>query len=521
MIAECKRILEYINSAVLISENATGKLVYMNQAAQELLGIDKEEDYLGRDCDELLETRGVIPDKDATVDTADKQAERGQALIKESGVHVDTIGMTFSDSGKQYRLVISEDSRDAIRQKEELDQLVENEVIVTEALTLAMAQEEPNDAINSLLAKLGDGFEADRSYIFEVNENGGFDNTYEWCREGVTPEIDNLQNLAEHFIDPWNRAFDREGYLFIRDLEDYKSIDPDGYAILKPQEIHSLVAAPLVTITNKRVGFYGVDNPDIKKLENNEAILSVLGHFISSLIVHRKVIEQLKYVSERDDLTKAYNRTSARRLFDSIDDNETFTMFLLDIDHFKDFNEIYGARFGDRVLQQIADDLAEYLKDFPAFLARYGSDEFLVVVRGEKIAVDDPFVVNLKKAVQTPMEIGSANVIPTVSIGITYSDSNFSTQEKVAEATRAVREAKRMGRASAVVFTEEMRQEMVDEVEVKLLVRDAIENDGFYMLYQPKVSVDTLEVTGYEALVRMKDSRISPAVFIPIALENG
>lgn len=66
-----------------------------------------------------------------------------------------------------------------------------------------------------------------------------------------------------------------------------------------------------------------------------------------------------------------------------------------------------------------------------------------------------------------------------------------------------------------------MRREMEDEVNVKLKVRDAMNNDGFYMVYQPKVSVDTLEVIGYEALVRMKDSNISPAVFIPIALENG
>lgn len=354
-----------------------------------------------------------------------------------------------------------------------------------------------------------------------MNDQSGFDNTYEWCREGVVPEIDNLQNLSEQILVPWNEAFDKQGYLFIRDLEAYKSVDPDVYRVLKPQEIHSLVVAPLVTLTNKRVGFFGVDNPDIKMLENSEAILSVLGHFISSLIAHRNIIERLQYVSERDDLTQAYNRTSARRLLDVIEDAEAYNMMVLDIDHFRDINEMYGAQFGDYVLQQFASRLNDYLKDYPAFLARYGSDEFLVALRGRRLTANDPFVMKLRKAVHVPVEIGMSTVTPTISIGITYSEQGVTAQEKVAEATRALHEAKKLGRGNTAVFTDQMRREMEDEVNVKIKVSRAMKNDGFYMVYQPKVAVDTLEVIGYEALVRMKGSSVSPAFFVPIALENG
>lgn len=522
MIAECKKILECVNSVIFISELDTGKLAYINQAGRNLLHLKGEEDYLGRDCSEFFgEFEEASEHSVAERDSSDWYMKRGQTFVKATNVHASASSTTFTKDGIRYQLVISDNSAEAIRQKKILDQTIENEIAVTDALSVAMEKEDPDDAINSLLLELGKGFKADRSYIFEENEDGGFDNTYEWCREGVTAEKGNLQNVSEKILVPWNNAFDRQGYLIIRNLEEYRSIDPEVYEVLKPQKIHSLIVSPLVTVSNKRVGFFGVDNPDPEKLESSEIILGVLGHFISSLIEHRKIIERLRYVSERDDLTKAYNRTTAGRLLDSIHDSNPYTMLLMDIDHIKSINEIYGTQFGDYVLQKITEKLNEYLRDFPAFLARYGSDEFLVVLRGKKVDEDDPFVTNLRNAVHTPVEIGTASVAPTVCIGITYSDGNAIAKEKVAEATRALQEAKRLGRASTAVYTEQMRREMEDEVAIKLQVRDAMKNDGFYMLYQPKVSVDTLEVIGYEALVRMKDSRISPAIFIPIALENG
>lgn len=521
MIEEYKQVLEHVSSIAYIAEFNSGSLVYINQAARDYLQIKNDEDYLGHRAYELFGVSEVTEKKLTEADVANGQIAHTNAIDKTTGLLIRASAINFAENGVRYRLVVSDDSAESIRQKEVLDQILENETIVTDALSVAMEQEDPDDAINSLLAKLGEGFRADRSYIFEANASGNFDNTYEWCRDGVTPEIDNLKNIDQQIAVPWNRAFDQQGYLFIRDLEEYKRGDPAMYEVLKPQSINSLVVAPLVTVSNKRVGFFGVDNPDIKMLENNEAILGVLGHFISSLIMHRKIISRLQYVSERDDLTKAYNRTTAEKFLDSIHDSSPYTMLLMDIDHIKSINEIYGTQFGDHVLRKFTEELNVYLADFPALLARYGSDEFLVILRGKKVGPDDPFITNLRKVVHTPMEIGTATVQPTVCIGITYSDGNAIAKDKVAEATRALQESKKLGRSSTVVFTEQLRKEMEAEVEVRLQVSDAMKNDGFYMLYQPKVSVETLEVTGYEALVRMKGSDVSPAVFIPIALENG
>lgn len=70
-------------------------------------------------------------------------------------------------------------------------------------------------------------------------------------------------------------------------------------------------------------------------------------------------------------------------------------------------------------------------------------------------------------------------------------------------------------------YTEGMRQSVKDITATKNSIASAVQNDGFYMVYQPKVDVATGKVTGYEALVRMKNAAASPAVFIPIAESTG
>lgn len=231
--------------------------------------------------------------------------------------------------------------------------------------------------------------------------------------------------------------------------------------------------------------------------------------------------QDLREAAERDDLTNLFNRSTAIRYIDSLPLTEEYTIMMLNIDHFKDINEVYGHDFGDNVLKEVAAKLQEFLQPLNAYIARSGSDEFVVVMRGSRLTVNSEFVVSMRDIVHVPIHIGTASIIPTVCIGVSYSDGKASGEEILVRADIALREAKRNGRANVYVFTEEMQQKVDNEVEVKRRIQEAMKNDLFYMLYQPKVSTETLEVVGYEALVRMRDSEISPAIFIPVAEENG
>ena len=116
-------------------------------------------------------------------------------------------------------------------------------------------------AIGRLLAIIADYHDAERAYIFEFSEDGlFFDNTYEWCKEGIKPQIDFLQHLEMPVIDRWLEQFEQKGEFYINSLDGELSKDSEEYKILEQQGIQSLMAAPLY-LDGKLAGFLGVDNP--------------------------------------------------------------------------------------------------------------------------------------------------------------------------------------------------------------------------------------------------------------------
>lgn len=101
----------------------------------------------------------------------------------------------IEESGRRFRIEFAldvsaqEEQNRAIREHHDLEKLV------NEALRIALQASSPDESINILLEYLGKALNGDRTYIFERNEEGGDDNTYEWTASGVTPEKDNLQDL--------------------------------------------------------------------------------------------------------------------------------------------------------------------------------------------------------------------------------------------------------------------------------------------------------------------------------------
>lgn len=116
-------------------------------------------------------------------------------------------------------------------------------------------------SVDLVLEDIGRHYDADRAYLFELDSIGScWNNTYEWCREGVNPEKDNLQNIPVEGLECWFEAFENEGEFFISSLSEDYTPDSRTYQILEPQGIESLMAAPFI-VGGKIAGFLGVDNP--------------------------------------------------------------------------------------------------------------------------------------------------------------------------------------------------------------------------------------------------------------------
>jgi diguanylate cyclase (GGDEF)-like protein len=255
-----------------------------------------------------------------------------------------------------------------------------NEAVVNEALRRSLTKASPDEGIEELLRYLGEALPGERVYIFEKNDHGGFDNTYEWCAAGVTPQKENLQNLGYDVLEIWEEEFREKESVIIRELEEIRESDPKMYDCLKPQQIHSLVAGPLYQDEQGLVSFFGVDNPEADRLSNISLLFQILGHFLVSLLRWRDLVSRLEVMSYRDQLTGCGNRHAVSKYAQALKPDESIGMLYADVTGLKRLNDTEGHKAGDALLVRAAQCLQAAFGERAVF--RIGGDEFLALCAG-------------------------------------------------------------------------------------------------------------------------------------------
>lgn len=200
----------------------------------------------------------------------------------------------MADSRKNFKRI--DERVPVIRGQEQHNdmQSVQNmETIINEGLRVALMEETPDQSLEVFLEYLGKALNVERTYIFEQNEFGGDDNTYEWVADGVEPEKDNLQNIPPEVCADWYQNFNIGKHIIIERLEDIRETSPLQYEILREQNIHSLVVVPLYD-GEKLIGFYGVDNPSVKSMEYATNMLQTAAYFIVSSLKRRNLVRELQ-----------------------------------------------------------------------------------------------------------------------------------------------------------------------------------------------------------------------------------
>jgi len=160
------------------------------------------------------------------------------------------------------------------------------------------------DDIDAILKDVALYYDADRSYIFEFSEDGKtIDNTYEWCKDGVEPQIEFLQNIPYESVSVWVDEFERVGAFYISSLDEDVEENSLTYEILEPQGIDSLIAAPIFK-EEKIIGFIGVDNPH--KNTNDIVILKTTASILYSEII-RKIAKKNQIIKKMANVQKKQN----------------------------------------------------------------------------------------------------------------------------------------------------------------------------------------------------------------------
>ena len=127
-------------------------------------------------------------------------------------------------------------------------------------------------------------------------------NTYEWCKEGVTPQIDNLKGIPFESMPNWIHLFLQGENILIEELEDIKAEMSQEYGLLKFQNVQTLIAFP-ISVHEKLMGFVGVDNPDMEKSNLLHRLLSLLGKYVGTMIKdHKNEQMRLEVVASKSRL---------------------------------------------------------------------------------------------------------------------------------------------------------------------------------------------------------------------------
>ncbi|MBO4373767.1 MAG: diguanylate cyclase [Lachnospiraceae bacterium] len=254
---------------------------------------------------------------------------------------------------------------------------LERDRFINRLLQYVMDTDDPEIRINKALEYLCTELHADRSYIFEDMHDGTFDNTYEFCDEGVSPEIDNLKGVPyEGVIDVWYNEYKKGGHILIYDIEKYRYVSRNMYEVLKPQGINTLVTGPLI-LGGRYIGFFGVDNPPVEAMEEISEIIRLLMFFLSEMISQRDNHAQLVDYSFHDALTGAGNRRAIKEFEEEeLDTSRPYGLVMCDVNGLKAVNDTDGHEAGDRMIRTVALCLEEVFGVKNVY--RMGGDEFAV-----------------------------------------------------------------------------------------------------------------------------------------------
>jgi PAS domain S-box-containing protein len=282
-----------------------GDLTYVNKAFLEMWGYDSDHEVLGRPAvgfwevqegalkviESLRNTGGWIGElvakkKDGFLFNAQVSA----SMIKDASGKPTFMMASFLDISERKRL----------EKALELQLGLEQVVATVSTRFINLAPNKIDDGINHALETIGVFSEVDRSYVFLVYDNGKrMNNAYEWCAEGIEPQIDNLQGLSTDMVPWWMDKLNRFENIHIPCVADLPAEASYEKGILQSQGIQSLIVVPMV-YGGSLLGFIGLDSVRVEKIWPEESItlLQLIAEIFVNALERKRAEEALRESNE-------------------------------------------------------------------------------------------------------------------------------------------------------------------------------------------------------------------------------
>jgi diguanylate cyclase (GGDEF)-like protein/PAS domain S-box-containing protein len=304
----------------------------------------------------------------------------------------------------------------------------------------------------------------------------------------------------------------------------------DAWDLPADATIESGIHVP-VSSGNRHQGVFAVYYGHKREFTIDEVnFLRSVANTLSAAIEAQEATARLAYMAEFDTLTDLPNRA---RLMTGL--NEVLAhanrhglkagVMFVDLDRFKIVNDTFGHSVGDLLLVQASRRLCESVRTGD-LVARLGGDEFAVIL-GDLVQRDDANVIAHKiiKALEQPFELNGQQVYVSASVGIAiYPDDGKNADYLIQCADTAMYGAKRAGRNAYQVYQPQMSEEVLGRMRLEMRLREALPRKELHLYYQPKVSLESGEISGFEALLRWHPvgcEMVMPDKFIPVMEETG
>jgi diguanylate cyclase (GGDEF)-like protein len=269
---------------------------------------------------------------------------------------------------------------------------------------------------------------------------------------------------------------------------------------------------------------------EVKVHERTVELLETTIKLETEIAERNRAEERLNYMRYHDVLTELPNRALFKdRLGQALSaakrENELIGVLLLSIDRLKEIGETLGSACADELICAIAERLTSSMREGDT-LAYWGSDEFAFLFT-ELERTEDTIQISkrLQAALKSGFALGCDEVYVTASIGIVSHPLNGADEATLMKnAAAALAQAKQKGGNTYQFHTAEMNVKALHRLSLESSLRRAIEREEFVLHYQPKIDINTWQISGAEALIRWNHPEkglVSPSEFIPLAEDTG
>ncbi|WP_192805121.1 PAS domain S-box protein [Noviherbaspirillum aerium] len=302
---------------------------------------------------------------------------------------------------------------------------------------------------------------------------------------------------------------------------------PFGGAVLKKNGVNAVHAKEAVLKRKDGTDAHILVNANIKRDVDGNAL--TLTSFITDISIRKQAESRLEQLATHDTLTGLPNRVllneRLQQCLETDGQQEPIAVMFIDLDRFKEINDSLGHAPGDELLCEVARRLESRIRPTD-IVARLGGDEFVIVARCSKGPHSATRIAeNIFAALKEPIEICKQEVFVRASIGIAMYPQDGATKEVLfRNADAAMYSAKANGRNRYRFFEPEMSEQARVRMTLESSLHRALERNEFALLYQPRINLKTMKISGMEALIRWNHpqlGQISPLDFIPMAEERG